>query len=70
MRQLKLVRIDNNIKNIRNKYRKLAAESLNALMIGLTKPITNALNIYKSLLHELHPYEVHIQFSAESTLIF
>ena len=65
-RALKLVRGDTTIKNLRNRNRKLTAESLDTLMKGLTKPITNILDSYVNLLTTLHPYEAAV---ADLTII-
>jgi hypothetical protein len=59
LRFLKVVKPDYKVNNIRNRNRKFTAESLNALMNGLTRPITEVLDIYIKLLYELHPYEVN-----------
>lgn len=58
MRAAKLIKADMSIANLRKRNRKLAAETIDAVMKALTKPITNILNTYITLLHDLHPYEV------------
>ena len=60
LRSLKTIRGDADIKNLRNRQRKLTATSLDALMKGLTIPITNILNAYSTMLHDLHPYEAAV----------
>ena len=55
----KAIKLDPNIKNIRNANRKFAAQSLDALMKSLTIPITQLLNAYKTNIRKLHPYEVN-----------
>lgn len=52
--------VDHSIKNTRNRQRKFSAQTLDALMKGLTKPITFILNSYKNTLRALHPYEAAV----------
>ena len=54
------VKMDYSIKNVRNAHRKFAAVSLDALMKGLTVPLTNILDSYKRTLRTLHPYEATV----------
>jgi len=54
----KAIKLDPNIKNIRNANRKFAAQSLDSMMKSLTVPITQLLNAYKTNIRKLHPYEV------------
>ena len=56
-RKLKGISADKTIKNYRNQKRKHAAQSLDAVMKGLTVPITEILNSYKQTLRSLHPFE-------------
>lgn len=65
-RALKQIRVDNTMKNMRNRNRKYTAESIDAVMKGLTKPITNALDSYNNMLSDLHPYEAAV---ADLTII-
>jgi len=60
MRKLKGIRSDTSIKNYRNQKRKFAAQSLDALMKGLTVPITDILKSYKSTMGSLHPFEATV----------
>ena len=58
LKSIKSVKLDSNIKNIRNANRKFAAQSLDALMKSLTIPLTQLLTAYKTKIRKLHPYEV------------
>ena len=49
-----------NIKNIRARHRKITAQSMDALMKGLTVPITQTLAAYDTMFKAMHPYEVLI----------
>jgi nucleolar GTP-binding protein len=59
-RNLKDIKQDRDIKNYRNRKRKFAAQSMDALMKGLTVPLTEILNTYKSTMRSLHPYEATV----------
>jgi hypothetical protein len=52
------VKIDMKIKNQRNAQRKFRAQQMDALMKGLSKPMTEILNLYSRAFRDLHPYEV------------
>ena len=58
LRALKLIKADYSVKNIRNQERKLTAQSMDALMKGLTVPISEILNAYTTTFRNLHPFEV------------
>ena len=58
LRALKLIKADYSVKNIRNQERKLTAQSMDALMKGLTVPISEILNAYSTTFRNLHPFEV------------
>lgn len=63
------VRLDKRIKNVRNAYRKHAATSIDALMKGLTVPLTKIIASYESGIKGLHPYEnavLHLTLSARA----
>lgn len=60
LRALKVVKPDINIKNVRNKERKLTAVSMDALMKALTVPISELLTLYTSTLKTLHPFEATV----------
>lgn len=53
------VKLNINIKNIRNQQRKFAAHSLDSLMKSLSIPLTSILRAYKSIYINAHPFEVH-----------
>lgn len=55
-----VIKPDANIKNLRNQQRKFAAQTMDALMKGLTVPISNILDSYKKTFRELHPYEATV----------
>lgn len=55
---MKLIKADYSVKNIRNQERKLTAQSMDALMKGLTVPISEILNAYTTTFRNLHPFEV------------
>ena len=59
LRALKLIKADYSVKNIRNQERKLTAQSMDALMKGLTVPISEILNAYTTTFRNLHPFEVN-----------
>lgn len=63
LRNLKTVSTDNSIKNARNQQRKFAAQSLDALMKGLTVPITQLITLYQFGFRTLHPFEVCLHAS-------
>ena len=58
LKELKGVSEDMTIKNVRNRHRKLSAQSLDTVMKGLTRPITSALAAYDIIFKRIHPYEV------------
>ena len=58
LRALKLIKADYSVKNIRNQERKLTAQSMDALMKGLTVPISEILTAYSTTFRNLHPFEV------------
>ena len=58
LRALKLIKADYSVKNIRNQERKLTAQSMDALMKGLTVPISEIINAYSTTFRNLHPFEV------------
>ena len=58
LRALKLIKADYSVKNIRNQERKLTAQSMDALMKGLTVPISEILTAYTTTFRNLHPFEV------------
>ena len=62
LRALKLIKADYSVKNIRNQERKLTAQSMDALMKGLTVPISEILNAYTTTFRNLHPFEVRKPF--------
>eukprot|EP01041_Mallomonas_annulata_P004631 gene4631-9192_t len=66
LRSLNRIHIDSTIKNQRNQNRKYAAQSLDALMKGLTVPITKVLDSYKDTYRTLHPFEATV---AELTIV-
>jgi hypothetical protein len=57
LKSLSHVKADETIKNVRNKHRKLSAQSLDAVMKGLTVPITRTLESYDIIFRRIHPYE-------------
>lgn len=57
-RNVKAIKLDPKIKNLRNAYRKYCAQQMDALMKGLTVPVTAILDLYKHEFKQLHPYEV------------
>lgn len=59
LRSLKPIKADYTIKNIRNQERKLTAMTIDALMKGLTVPLTEILTAYSTTFRSLHPFEVH-----------
>eukprot|EP01039_Chlorochromonas_danica_P003145 gene3145-3444_t len=56
-RRTKEIKIDSTIKNVRNAQRKYSAQWIDALMKGLTVPLTEVLNLYKRNFMDLHPFE-------------
>lgn len=60
MRSTRDIKVDSEIKNIRNANRKHSAQVIDTLMQALTKPITEMLNTYQKQLKRLHPFEVNI----------
>lgn len=50
---------DENIKNLRRRHRKYAAQSLDTLMKSLIKPLTEVLVQYPKVFRNLHPFEVN-----------
>ena len=60
LRKLKPIKSDTSIKNFRNQKRKFAATSMDALMKGLTVPISDILKAYKSTMASLHPFEATV----------
>jgi len=60
LRNLKKVQADKSIKNARNQNRKYAATAIDALMQGLTIPITKSINAYKETYQQLHPFEATV----------
>ena len=66
LRSLKVVKVDDGIKNSKNRYRKFTAQSFDALHKGLSVPITEVLNAYTKLLKSLHPFEVRWTTSIRS----
>ena len=56
-RQLKGVKADGAIKNVRNQQRKLSAQTLDRLGQQLTIPLTESLEAYRSVLRDAHPFE-------------
>jgi len=60
LRALKVVKPDVNIKNVRNRERKLTAVSMDTLMKALTVPISELLTLYTSTLKTLHPFEATV----------
>jgi hypothetical protein len=58
LKGLSQVKADYSVKNLRNQERKLTAQSMDALMKGLTKPISEILTAYKTTFRNLHPFEV------------
>lgn len=59
-RGLKEVKIDNTIKNQRDRNRRFSAQTMDAIMKGLSKPITQSLNSYKNVFRTLHPFEATV----------
>lgn len=57
LRNLKEVVLDPKITNARNQNRKFTAQTFDALMKGLTIPLTKVLLAYKKTFKELHPFE-------------
>jgi nucleolar GTP-binding protein len=51
---------DRTMKNIRDKNRKYAAQSLDTLMKALTGPLTETLLAYKKTMKSLHPFEATV----------
>eukprot|EP00596_Hydrurales_sp_CCMP1899_P005323 CAMPEP_0119043496 /NCGR_PEP_ID=MMETSP1177-20130426/22762_1 /TAXON_ID=2985 /ORGANISM="Ochromonas sp, Strain CCMP1899" /LENGTH=421 /DNA_ID=CAMNT_0007011733 /DNA_START=130 /DNA_END=1395 /DNA_ORIENTATION=- len=60
LKGLSQVKADYSVKNLRNQERKLTAQSMDALMKGLTKPISEILNAYKTTFRNLHPFEATV----------
>lgn len=58
LKGLSQIKADYAVKNIRNQERKLTAQSMDALMKGLTKPISEILTAYTTTFRNLHPFEV------------
>lgn len=58
MKTTRDIKLDPEIKNIRNAHRKQAAMVMDALMKGLTVPLTQVIDTYKKGLKSMHPYEV------------
>ncbi len=56
------IKIDDSIKNNRAAERKYGAQMIDALMKGLTKPITEILKIHEKNFKNLHPFEVSLSF--------
>jgi hypothetical protein len=54
---LKRVKLDSNIKNLKNAHCKLAAQSMDELMKSLTVPLTQLLAVHRQA-NKQHPYEV------------
>ena len=69
LRALKLIKADYSVKNIRNQERKLTAQSMDALMKGLTVPISEILNAYTTTFRNLHPFEVDSTPSSNFVLL-
>jgi hypothetical protein len=61
LKSLANVKIDESMRNVRNKQRKYCAQTLDAVMKGLTIPITKTLDAYKFIFTRVHPYEVLFQ---------
>ena len=57
-RVLLTIEKDQNIKNLRRRNRKYAAQSLDALMKSLIKSLTEVLVQYPKVFRNLHPFEV------------
>jgi hypothetical protein len=60
LKKTREIKIDPKIKNLRNANRKLSAQILDALMQGLTKPITQVLKVYQQQIKQLHPFELTV----------
>lgn len=60
LRSIRSVQMDTSIKNVRNAQRKYCAQQMDALMKGLTVPITNILQLYQKNFKDLHPYEATV----------
>ena len=60
LRNLETVKLDEKMKNARNQNRKFAAQTLDALMKGLTKPISELLSSYRKTFKILHPFEATV----------
>ena len=60
LRSLAGVSYDQTMKNLRNRHRKFAAQSLDVLMKALTVPLTNVIKGYPKTLKELHPFEATV----------
>ncbi len=59
-RGLKDVKIDMTIKNQRDRNRRFSAQTMDGLMKGLNKPITESLNAYTRVFRNLHPFEATV----------
>jgi len=53
----RIVKADATVMNVRNRARKHAAETLNAVSMSLCLPLRDLVKGYKSELHRLHPFE-------------
>jgi nucleolar GTP-binding protein len=60
LKNLKDVVLDPKIQNARNQNRKFTAQTFDALMKGLTIPLTKVLLAYKKTFKELHPFEATV----------
>jgi hypothetical protein len=58
LRSLNQVKVNSAIKNVRLRYRKHSALSLDTLLKNLSVPITRILAAYENIFKILHPYEV------------
>lgn len=57
LKQLKIIKVDHTIKNVRNQQRKLCAQTLDRLGQQLTIPLTACLDSYKQIFRDVHPFE-------------
>lgn len=60
LKSLQGITPDERINNLRDRNRKYSAQSLDALMKGLTVPLTDLLLSYKKTLKSLHPFEATV----------
>jgi nucleolar GTP-binding protein len=60
LRDIKHIKPNLTIKNLRDRQRKLTSTTMDAIMKGLTVPITHILASYSALLRQLHPFDATV----------